>query len=309
MNKNKSIFQKIIIIVNTRKYQLLFLILILTCLTATFAYFTFTKDEELVESITSTCLINKNYRINCGEVNISSSSCDKIECCYDKETSLCFHSLPSKYGYINDGNNYVPTKDVNPFNGDMLDIELIINNSDADKLDISVKESNKRSVTINLIGDKFDVKFDEKLLGLRIYRSGNTNDILLTTNLGPLIASDGYWEWTLDITNSHLYGLDDFYLSNVTTKKIIYKNSTQHHLVPAFIGHNSNRFHGMIIDHRGPMEITVLPSKLIDIRGLGKEFKISLFIGPTPKDIYKQINGDSQMFNLEMWMLKPHVCR
>lgn len=297
-------------LLKSRSFQLLSTISVLAILAATFAYFTFNKENELVETIMSTCLINKNYRINCGDVNISSSDCNEIGCCYDKDITECFHSLPSKYGYrINKDENYVAIKDTNPFHTKMLNVELIINDNEIDRLDIILKESNVNKVLKNVTGGKFKVDLDEKFLTLNVYRADSTNDLLLTTNLGPLIASVGYWEWTLFITKSHLFGLDEFYLSNVTTKKIIYKNSTQHHVVPAFIGYNSKRFHGMIVDHDGPMEVTVLPSGLIDIRGIGKEFKISLFNGPTPKDIYKQIRDKSETFDLEMWMLKPHICR
>lgn len=298
----------IIAIINNRKYQLIFIFIVISCLVSIFVFFATTIEEDVQVQSNNTCLVNANYRISCGLGKLSMEKCEELDCCYNEKSSECYHYLPSKYGYENVKNKYSPMKKNTPLLTPMLHYVEMAVTIQKEKLRINLKQSNEGRNVVKIANENeyFKAEIDKDTLALKILRQ-NTKNVLLSTEKGPLIASDGYWEWSIHLTKSHLFGLDELHINNKTTTRIFYKNFKEHNTIPAFIANTNGRFHGALIEHEGPLELTVLPSKLIDLRGLGSEFTINLVIGPTPKDIYRQFNTEN--FIVPIQTLKPHICR
>lgn len=165
----------------------------------------------------------------------------------------------------------------------------------------------KRSILIENRNYKLDIKTTE--MGVEIHRNDSSKDMILTTTHGPTIVSKKYWEWTLNLNTKNLYGLDNFYFEeNTTITRVIYHNDKNHGVLPRFMAEVNGNFHGVLIDHDGPIEITVLPSKLIILRMLSEQkVTIRLNLGPTPRDIWKQQHEVCQL--PPYWFLGVHLCR
>lgn len=297
------------VFVYKRKNQLIALLIVVSCIVAGFVFYT--NDNEVThKKFKNTCLINANYRISCGNFNISKDKCRDINCCFDTTEYECYHYYPSTYGYSESGNNnYKPLEKRTPLQTPMLtSVELTISHN-GETSQIVVSESATGSNVVRQTSGEseyFTSEIDKETLSIKILRK-KTGDVLLSSKLGPLITSNGYWEWSLQVTQSLLFGLNDLHLKNKRLTRVIYKNSTEHNVIPAFIAHQSDKFHGVVINHEGPLEVTILASKLIVLRGLGKNFDVTLFHGPTPKDIYRQMKTNYPIFKYEH--LRPHICR
>lgn len=264
-----------------------------------------------------TCLVESSYRVPCGKVNISSEECTAVRCCFDDETLQCYHYIPSLYYYQASANteimgHYFASQDRTPFHNESIDaLAVTVVEVDENKLKIVLHRTNV-SVTANTVNTakSYDVKiYDDHYFYVQVTRS-STNDTLFTTHKGPLIASTGYWEWTFQLTTQNLYGFGEMsFKENTTYTKIIYKNGEDHNTLPIFMGHVNGSYHGAVVEHDGPLEVTVLPSYLIILRTIvGDSISITLSTGPTPADVVTQ-QRLSEPSPLPYWALGPHICR
>ncbi|KAJ8921288.1 hypothetical protein NQ315_013762 [Exocentrus adspersus] len=272
----------------------------------------FVIDKGTYETDDSyTCLVEKSFRITCGKVNITSNDCENVNCCFDKFDKVCYHYLPSKYSYdIDENEEYIP-----------LQIKTPYNTSSLKKLHIGVKEIDENKVSLILsqepiAGNQFnDTKknYEVRIIAekLMVEVSRSNGDLLLSTTKGPLIASQNYWEWSLYLTNHSLFGLNKTLINtpvNSTFKKVIYKNKVDHSTVPILWAYNNKQFHGVIINHDGPLEIDILPSNIVILRGLSDApIEIELAVGPTPSDLHHQQTKSSAL--PPPWVLGTHMCR
>ncbi|KAJ8957974.1 hypothetical protein NQ318_001975 [Aromia moschata] len=262
----------------------------------------------------STCSIKSEFRVPCGKINISSADCEKIHCCFELSTETCYHYLPSKYSYDFDENTngYVAVQKSTPY--DSASIQ---------KLNISINEINENKVSIILHEDTVDVSTntlnsaknykvkiaDEKLI-VEVYRSED-DDLLLSTAKGPLIASNNYSEWSFYLTNQTLLGLNQTLITvdeNSTFNAVIYKNNYDHYTLPVFWAYKNKQFHGIVIKHDGPMEITILPSYMVILKSLtGGKIEVELSVGPTPTLLH-----DQQLVAQNIpsyWTMDTYMCR
>ncbi|XP_018572083.1 lysosomal alpha-glucosidase-like [Anoplophora glabripennis] len=260
-----------------------------------------------------TCLVQENFRVPCGKFNITRNECESVQCCYDRSTQICYHYLPSRYSYDIDEETetYMASQSTTPFGTDSLQ-----------KLKMSINEIDENKVSVVLFQDEVNVEdhyldteknykvnlVKEKLM-VEVYRTNN--DLLLTTAKGPLIASDTYWEWSFYLTNHSLFGLNKTLISvpvNTTFTKVLYKNDIDHSSLPVLWAYGNKKFHGVIIKHDGPLEITILPSNLVILRSLtGDSLELELSVGPTPKFLHDQ---QTQNVTLPpLWALQTHMCR
>ncbi|KAK9694313.1 hypothetical protein QE152_g33621 [Popillia japonica] len=270
-------------------------------------YFVLTRPDRSV--IPHTCAISSEFRIPCGDGNLTETECrNERFCCFDFTDEYCYHFLPSKYGYypVDDASYYrnnrthdVFMNNANPY------LRLAVQYVNENKVKIILHYSNEDSTTIeenaNYIVDRY-----EDTLGFDIYRK-DPEILLLTTGLGPLMVSENYLEWSFYMGNT-LFGLDELLFSgNETYSKVIYKNRIDHTTVPAFMGYTNGSYHGIAFDIAGPVEFLVLPSRLVSVRVLSSEqISFTFVTGPTPKDVQQQLYE----FDLPpRWMLQPHICR
>ncbi|XP_015606638.1 lysosomal alpha-glucosidase [Cephus cinctus] len=124
----------------------------------------------------------------------------------------------------------------------------------------------------------------------RASSSVNDSTYIWTTARGPLILTESYWEWSIFMTNSTVYGLNDVQLNGTTN--FIYNNENGT-IIPAFLGITENG-DGMAcyVDYEGPMEIKMNNgSNLIILRGfsLPEMISVHIFAGPTPLDAVRQL--------------------
>lgn len=263
---------------------------------------------------THTCLVEYGYRVSCGRANVSASDCATILCCYDDDTGECYHPIPSEYKYERNvdstDRNYTATQTQTP-----------LGNASLQQLTVSVQELD--SVKVKVILHEMDVSYEEseitdKTYNVTVYQDTlyvevsrpSTADVLFTTAKGPLIASEGYWEWTMQLTTERLMGLGEIYLhENTTYRKVIYKNKHDHNSLPIFMAYKNGSYHGIVIEYDGPLEVTVLPSFLVVVKSLvGSYISVTICTGPTPADVVRQ----QRVYELTVppyWVLGPHICR
>lgn len=283
--------------------------------------------EEPTEEI-STCVIQYDYRVPCGFVpgremgNLTSYDCRKMGCCFDDFTKTCFHYFPSKYGYhkVQDNAYYTSKRVQTPLGNLMYANVSIAITSNENYIEASLKRilvpQKAKSRNIRNFPD-LTYSLSESDLALNIYRSNYPDVKILETSRGPLIASDGYWEWTVQLTNRNgtMYGLGGLeIIGNVT--KVIHKNEIDQSNIPFFIAQqetpNGVEYHALLVEHQGLLEVQVLESKLIIFRALNVSetgLTLKFFPGPTLKDIQKQTALNNQPETIPRWLLGTHICR
>ena len=306
---------KLIRMIRNEKYQLFLFFFLFVLFVPVLMYYFMTPRG--MDGQQFTCLMNNTFRVPCGRVNLTREECQKIECCFDDDNSECFHYLPSKYNYRRDedgdGENdiFTSTRKVTPFgNNSTQKLFLRTTTEDDYTLKITVSKNNIPGDTgENNTSEIFQkILNQEGLLNVLVRRKIN-GSLLLTTELGPLIFSKNYTEWSFFI-GEHLFGLDELYFTNNETKKtFIYKNRNDNLVLPAFMAYNNGTYHGLVIQNTSPMEIMVLPSKLIVVRSLGSDdISVILTVGLTPKDVMMR----QRNFTFKMppdWILRPQICR
>nr|XP_022903137.1 sucrase-isomaltase, intestinal-like [Onthophagus taurus] len=273
-------------------------------------FFLFHQQLPIITSI-ETCSVNSTFRVKCGNLNLTDSkargNCVSLSCCFDDFTRECFHSLPSRYFYTKDKANleqspFLTALDRNVYvfyNEGSDHVNIRLSNDQNDAFNSNQKEKNLM----------YTIEKDSNKLEINVKRI-NSQKLLLTSSLGPLISTQNYMEITFYL-GQHLFGLDQLYFnSNETYNKIIYHNGDDHTTIPGFIAYQEGKFHGFLIDYDGPLEISVLPSRLIILRAIGKRrINFTLHVGPTPEDIAKFFYKQNNYQVPEKWVLGPHICR
>lgn len=264
---------------------------------------------------TNTCLVEYSYRVPCGEKNITENVCKSVYCCYDEETDQCYHYLPSVYAYYRSNLSdaeviYLPNQTETTFGSaskEQLSASVI--EIDENKVQIVLHESYETYDEVRIENKNYNVTVFNDSLYVEIYRV-LTGETLLTTSKGSLMASDGYWEWSFQLTSEKLFGLGEItFMENVTYTKVIYKNRNDHNTLPIFMAYKNGSFHGAVVQHDGPLEVTVLPSFLVIVRWLvGDYLSITLCTGPKPVDVVNQLRMEEPVVP-PYWALGPHICR
>ncbi|GJQ69045.1 hypothetical protein Trydic_g6215 [Trypoxylus dichotomus] len=268
-------------------------------------FFLFWRPNMHAEEDRHTCAISTEFRILCGDGNFTEADCLSRSCCFDFTDFYCYHFVPSKYRY-NRGNGHIFTSHLRDdvFGNVQKNLNYTIQHMTANKVKIIIHQATYETNT--LTDDAYyEVRPYGGKLGFDIVRYG-TDDVILTTGLGPLMMSENYFEISFYMGDT-LFGLDELYFdSNETYRKVIYNNRNDHTTIPAFMAYNGT-YAGIYFDIAGPVELSVLPSRLISVRSLGiTEMSFTLVSGPTPKDVQQQLY---QFYLPKRWWLQPHICR
>uniref|UniRef100_A0A6P7EZQ0 Probable maltase-glucoamylase 2 isoform X1 n=1 Tax=Diabrotica virgifera virgifera TaxID=50390 RepID=A0A6P7EZQ0_DIAVI len=261
---------------------------------------------------TFTCFVNSTFRVPCGKVNISEHDCVKLACCYDKPTDSCYHYLPSRYSYDLAGSSYKASRSSSPFNTTAVEeMQISVNEISINKVSIILHKPSTSIVENTVNVREYVVKKAAEKLMVEIFRPNG--DRIFSTAKGPLIASENYWEWTVHLTDHSLFGLDKTLLQrhkNSTISKVFYKNKNDHSNFPVIWAYHRGQFHGLTVKHDGPLEVSILTSNLIILKGLlGETIELVLYTGPTPADLHQQHLEDSEQLDVPEWLLKTHMCR
>ncbi|XP_045473494.1 alpha-glucosidase-like [Harmonia axyridis] len=274
-------------------------------------------EGKLPAKIRGVCLVDNNYRIPCGKTNISEKICSDIYCCFEKKTNSCYHNEPSSYFYYQkDQKNYVSSQKLTPLGLPSTNYVQMSYTEYKESLSIVLSGTRSLFKSQKSSFNNFDVLNNENnKLSSTVYRK-NTTEMLLTTLKGPLIINKDYLEWTIQLTNGSgvLFGLGGLKIDstdNSTITKIIYKNKDDHNTLPMFMAYNKGKYHAVIVQHEGALEVTVLPSYLVCLRTLyTNKIEIQVIDGPYPKDIYDKIRRQQQPQSLfDEWIFGVHICR
>lgn len=295
----------------------LFLCFLVFSLSIPILLFYFIIDRYTYENDTSyTCSIEFSYQVPIGQTDVTRKDCDDIAACFNNFFNSCYHSIPAKYNYFkkvqfdSSDNIYRPSQSITPFkNATLPELKLTLIEVDENKLKVIVHTPNLLYEEKRVSNKKYRIKFAENQLGVEVFRA-ESEELLFTTFRGPLIASNGYWEWSFQLIGEKLYGLGEIVIKdNETISKVIYKNRHEHNALPIFMVHRKGSFHGVVVEHNGPLEVTVLPSKLVVLRILaGDKIEITFSTGPTPRDVVTQ-QRIYDPIKPPYWLLGAHICR
>ncbi|CAG9831316.1 unnamed protein product [Diabrotica balteata] len=261
---------------------------------------------------TFTCFVNTTFRVPCGKVNISEDECVTLACCYDNPTHSCYHYLPSRYSYNLEGSSYRASRSLSPFNTKTVkEMQISVNEISSNKVSIILHKPSKNIAENKAQFREYVVKQAEEKLMVEIFRPNG--DRIFSTAKGPLIASENYWEWTVHLTDHSLFGLGKTLIrrhQNSTISKVFYKNKNDHSNLPVIWAYYRGQFHGLTINHDGPLEVSILTSNLIILKSLlGETIELVLYTGPTPTDLHNQHLENTDQLNVPQWALKTHMCR
>lgn len=259
------------------------------------------------------CLLTMSARLPCGIGEVNASSCHP-QCCYDMYNNFCFHRFPSRFSFIAYRNwseslilqPRIPTV---PFGQNSLtQIRLSIDEISATHLSLMFYDSQN----LNMEGNRLDEKNYMYTISnpeLQLIVNG-TDGTIFNTARGPLIASNNIWEMSFILTNETMYGLGEIPLKEGFTK-VLYNYDGGLSSVPLIIAKSNNIYHGLLIDVKDPIEVKVHGAQQIVVRSITTlGLKFHLFVGPSPKDIMKDVMSLIGYRNeLEYWMLGAHVCR
>ncbi|CAG9772551.1 unnamed protein product [Ceutorhynchus assimilis] len=302
-------------IICTKLARGLIIVLFLAIVVPTLAYlFVISRNVPSVdEQEDYYCLIREEYRVPCGKIGITSYECEKINCCFDTTTGKCHHFLPSKYFYRPDpgSDSYQTSQASSPVGSKALqNLKLTIQNKTSNRLSLIIHEPSEIVKPISTSDPNYSITQASKKLIVEVF--DKDGDAIFTSAKGALIASEKYWEWSFQLSNDTLFGLDRNLIklnADQNLTKVIYKNRDDHSTLPVFWAYQNGKFHGAVIKHDGPLEIEVLSSYTVILRSLlGKKIEVELSLGPTPADLYRDQTVDDIVVP-PLWFLGTHNCR
>lgn len=259
------------------------------------------------------CLLPRASRLPCGVGEVNSSDCHP-QCCYDMINHFCFHRFPSRFSFVA-YRSWTETLILQPR---VVTVPFGQNNLRQIRLSIDEISSSHLSITfynpenITLEGKRRDEKNYTYVVSnpeVQVVVNG-TNGTIFNTARGPLIASNNIWEMSFVLTNESMYGLGEIPLKEGVTK-VLYNYDGGLSSVPLIIAKSHDTYHGLLLDVKDPIEVRVRSGQQIVVRSITTlGLKFHLFVGPSPKDIMKDVmNLIGYRNELEYWMLGAHVCR
>jgi hypothetical protein len=146
---------------------------------------------------------------------------------------------------------------------------------------------------------------------VQIYRQGDRKSLLFSTSRGPMIASENYWELSLQFSKeAALFGLGGLRLSS----KLLYSSGHRLSTNPfIMVLETDGSAYGILFNNTGPLEFQLLEnSNLLIVKSLSTvRWDFSVFAGPTPSDVMQQYTSVDGLRPVlpPPWALGLHVCR
>ena len=199
--------------------------------------------------------------------------------------------------FVSQGNDYEILSDMDGFEG---------KSSNNSQLDVEISET------------------EEYGFNVTVFRSGNKDNSVFNTILGPLIMGEDYIELTSTLPSKYVRGMGlrgsgspmpdfDQYESWLMDSKESRNLSTAlpgtH---PFYLGLEPNleSAYGVYMQSSMPMRVSTVSAPGFSYKGLLGVFRIVIFAGPTPSDVsrqYTSIVGRPQL--PPYWALGFHMCR
>ncbi|KAG8222192.1 hypothetical protein J437_LFUL001284 [Ladona fulva] len=281
------------------------------------------------------CAVYEEYRTEClpGR-SPSPNQCIDAGCCWNAtHTPHCYHSLPSYYSYRRADLSQGPNVTLEPLarhsSMGTRTHSLILNMNPMSKDHLTILLFDKKRYEGNIPNTGIDIHetaFQVKLFGgldgsppfaVDVIANGET---LFSTSLGPLVASDQYWEITLKLPTTNVYGWGGAGVegNEPPTLKLPtgplpqWAGGGRRLAHPFLICLNENgTAHGIFFKAAGPLEIELKPSGLLALRAvINIWLEIHILAGPTPADVTRQLCEAVGYPQLPpYWALGLHVCR
>ncbi|CAB3365293.1 Hypothetical predicted protein [Cloeon dipterum] len=283
------------------------------------------KDPEPFGS----CVVRNFYWSECmpGK-QPSRQECLAAGCCWNElEESLnfCHHSLPARQNYQNKtgSTQLVARLERSPFGAEPLTlsiniaalntshvlVQLIAEGSASDSIHESRVELDETDIKIDLTeGEAFFVELKRR----------TSNETLFFTGNGPLIATQGFWEWSLQFPH------DALLLGSGSTSRGSLRLTSGSATLYQGLGTKANgrpfilcvtqsgKSHGVLFEAPGAIEVVARPSNLISIRSTaGAEYlNVHTFVGNSPAEVFEALTAHIGLPTLPpYWSLGLHVCR
>lgn len=237
-------------------------------------------------------------------------------CCYDYNSNVCFHRLPSRFSYITDRKwaeelILYPRVSTVPYKGQksLPNLRLSIDEVSSSHMSITFYDPNK---VVNLGRRIWDKKYEYEIFSpeLNIAVNRTAGNSLFSTMRGPVIASDNIWEVAFKLTEETMYGLGEIPLKE-NTVKILYNHDGGISSIPLIFAKSKGSYHGVLVDMKEPTEVRIEGENQIVIRSIATVgMKFHIFVGPQPKDIMRDVMDLMGVRKkLQYWMLGAHVCK
>lgn len=161
-----------------------------------------------------TCAHNPIYQVPCGIPDESESTCTNNHCCFSSQNG-CYHSLPARHQFSPaetwaPASELMPLQTHNPFGGENFpSMKLAVTSLTDTRLQIEfwnplkIKKDVKEEIILPT-ADYIYTIFKYSII--EAYRTESRN-ILLSSAMGPFMASDNYLEWNMYLGSHILFGL------------------------------------------------------------------------------------------------------
>ena len=254
-----------------------------------------------------------------------------LGCCWDEQSTECFHSFPSQHSYSvqnwDDSTavtelylNLTPRISNCPY-GNRAAVNLqtrVVSTSQGSILRLYLYDKTTSAPDVNdktpLNSSQFIVKvFGPEYFSVQINRSKEGGQLLFSTSLGPIIACDDYWELALQFPkDAAVFGLGALRLTSKA--KLLYNSGHRLGANPfIMILDTEGRAHGILFNNTGPMEFQFLEnSNILSVRSRSRVmWDISLFAGPDPAQVMEQYTSIDGLRPIlpPAWALGLHICR
>lgn len=216
-----------------------------------FAYLFFFSQEighAPKHQLVGTCGHPTLYHIQCGFGNVSQDECHRLGCCYTS-LSTCYHSLPSEHqfrleGDWQDGAQLTPTRNLTPYlKSSVPKIRAHLGIVSQTRLQLSLTTVSAESTREQLPTEQINVIETDELQA-RVYsptffvevKRKSNDEIVFSTARGPLVVSEGFFEWTLHLGVDILFGLGEAVLE--PGRKYLLLNNQNVSAVPVVMGYS-----------------------------------------------------------------------
>ncbi|KAM5135362.1 lysosomal alpha-glucosidase-like isoform 1-T2 [Mantella aurantiaca] len=293
----------------------------------------------------SRCSAAPSNRYDCApERAVRKEECEERGCCYVSEEEnlrsgqpACFFPpdypnykmadfTQTKYGYSatlrRAKHTFMPN--------DVMTLRMEVYMETPYRLRITIKDARRRRYEVPIetpqITEKadpvqYDVQFTNQSFGFRVSRKSSGN-VLVDTNIAPMIFADQFIQMSSSLPSSYLYGLGEHLTSinlDLNWKKLTFWNrdlipredANLYGSHPFYVGFEKDgSAHGVFLLNSNAMDVILQPAPALTWRTIGGIVDMYFFMGPDPKTVIKQYQEIIGFpFMPPYWALGFHLCR
>lgn len=239
------------------------------------SYIIFYSHEFENASSSLICSHSEKHHIRCGAVNTTETACAELGCCFSP-ISGCFHSYPAKYQYqavdwrrISDLVQTAVLVSVNkltPFATESVRLNVVVRRQSARQLMIdigtNVRVDDAPQANIDAADTVYDFEFDRRFFAIDVVEKSRKTT-LLTTSRGALVADAHYFEWSIYLGTTRLYGFGEYEIDERPFRKLYLRNGrAENNFVPVIIAQTTSEIIAPVNNWR----IAIFPNSVFFLR-------------------------------------------